>query len=113
VGRQWRLLTEQGVRTVGGYLGVYELREGSGEVIRIGYAGSRSLHGLGGELRERLAHAGPDIWFRFEITSAYLSRHQELLMQYKAVHARLPRDNPERPEQVGRLTVNFGQDARR
>jgi hypothetical protein len=95
----WQELDEQNVRSVGGNLGVYELRAGQADIIRIGYAGSRSLFGLRGELTAELAKVPAGTWFRYEVTSSYLSRYQELLMRYKAVHKALPRDNP--PERAG------------
>ena len=95
----WQELDEGNVRSVGGNLGVYELRAGQTEIVRIGYAGSRSLFGLRGELTAELAKAQAGTWFRCEVTSSYLSRYAELLMRFKAAHGALPRDNP--PERAG------------
>ncbi len=39
---RWRKLNASEVAAVGGYLGVYEVRDAGGEVLRIGYAGGRS-----------------------------------------------------------------------
>lgn len=100
----WRELTEESAAEVGGRLGVYELRSNNGEIIRIGYAGGRSRFGLRSELEERLAEYGPSTTcFRYEVTSAYLSRYRELLMVHVHDYQRLPRDNSDELQRLGRL----------
>ena len=85
-------LTAAQVATLGGHMGVYELADDNGEVLYIGYAGGRSQFGLRGniEARRQLTDAS---CFRVEITTAYLTRYQELLMVYVADHGRMPREN--------------------
>jgi hypothetical protein len=97
-------LTPEAVRALRGVLGVYELADESGRVVYVGYAGGRSLFGLRGELDRALAErrAGAT-QFRCEVTSAYLSRWQELLMLHAADHGALPAGNPE-PPRLGRLS---------
>ena len=103
--KPWRELTEAEIDRVGGELGVYQLADGEGRVIRIGYAGGRSLFGLRGELNDQRArHPGPTLRFRFEVTSQYLSRYEELLMIHKADYGALPRENAsEQDRRLGRL----------
>jgi hypothetical protein len=99
----WVALDESGVGAVGGYMGVYEIASPDGEVVKIGFAGGRSVFGLRGELQAELAE--PDrlgASFRCEITTAYLSRYKELLMVHVADHGALPMENAF--EDVGRLS---------
>jgi hypothetical protein len=74
-----------------------------GEIVFIGRADARTLFGLRSEIA-RQANAMPDArTFRFEVTTAYHTRHLELLMAYRADRARLPRHNAPMPT-LGRLS---------
>jgi hypothetical protein len=102
--KRWRALERSEVAELPAQLGVYQIAEPSGEVVRIGYAGGKSRFGLRGELeREAAERAGAGALFRCEVNMQYMSRYQELLMVHLADHGRLPRDNDERPERIGRL----------
>ncbi len=103
--KSWRVLNETEVSRLGGELGVYQLADEQGHVIRIGYAGGRSLFGLRGELKNELARQpGAQRRFRFEITSQYMSRYEELLMIHKADHGDLPEENiADRGRRIGRI----------
>ena len=72
----------------------------------IGFAGGRSVFGLRGELRRALRERRPrGASFRFEITTAYLSRYRELLMVHVADHGSLPGGNTLGDDlQLGRLS---------
>jgi hypothetical protein len=97
-------LTEEAVRRLPGQLGVFELAADDGEVRRIGYAGARQPFGVRSALEP---FVGRYPAFRWECTTAYLTRWQELLMVHKASHdGALPPDNPESPGQFGRLSVS-------
>ena len=75
-----------------------------GRVVRIGYAGGRSLFGLRGELGAALS-AGEAPRFRVEVTAQYLSRYEELLMVHKADFGDLPPGNAsEARRRIGRLS---------
>lgn len=100
--KPWAALTPEAARDVGGYLGVYELADASGDVVYIGYAGGASRFGLGGVLGEHAARGDAEL-FRYEVTSAYLSRHRELLMVHLADHGRLPAGNFDEQGHVGRV----------
>lgn len=87
-----------------GHMGVFELADDRDEVIYIGYAGGRSLFGLRGELGTCLRRSKATR-FRYEVTTAYLTRYQELLMVYQAEHSRLPKENREQElPNLGRLS---------
>ena len=104
--KPWTELTSENVGLLRGELGVYQIADDRGEVVFIGYAGGRSLFGLKGELEAALErYRGQKTRFRVEVTSQYLSRHEELLMIYKHDHGELPRDNhADRKRKIGRIT---------
>lgn len=103
--KPWRDLDKTEVARLGGELGVYQLSNTEGRIVRIGYAGGRSLFGLRGELMNELQrHGTAKFRFRLEITSQYLSRYEELLMIHKADFGELPVENAqEHGARVGRL----------
>jgi hypothetical protein len=102
--KPWLPLDSATVADLPGQLGVYQIAESEGEVVRIGYAGGKSRFGLRSELeRELRARAGRPARFRCEVNMQYMSRYQELLMTHLAEHGRLPRENPESPDRIGRL----------
>lgn len=100
--KPWVELTPETAAAVGGHMGVYELADADGTVVRIGYAGGSSRFGLRGVL-EAHAEAGDGARFRHEVTTAYLSRYRELLMVHLADHGSLPDANDEDPGALGRL----------
>ena len=79
--KQWSTLDQQTVDKLKGELGVYQLANQDKEVVYVGFAGSQSLFGLRGELQQQVEKAA---FFRTEITSAYRTRYQELLMVHYA-----------------------------
>ncbi len=102
--KPWRPLTAETVADLRGELGVYQLADDTGRVLRIGYAGGRSLFGLKGELGAALA-AGEAARFRVEVTAQYLSRYEELLMVHKADFGALPPGNAaDARRRLGRLS---------
>jgi hypothetical protein len=104
--KPWRSLDPETVAGLTGQLGVYQIAEPDGEIVRIGYAGGKSLFGLRGEIeRELTARGGRPALFRCEVNMQYTSRYQELLMIHLADHGRLPRDNHERADRIGRLRL--------
>jgi hypothetical protein len=107
--KPWRPLDAATVAGLPGQLGVYQIGDASGEVRYIGYAGGRSLFGLRGELQAQLEARDPEgkggLGFRVEVTTAYLTRHRELLMVHRADHGELPPDNRDHPPPgLGRLS---------
>lgn len=85
-----------------GHMGVFELTDAAGAVIYLGYAGGRSLFGLRGEIESAAGRLDAE-GFRYEVTTAYLTRFQELLMLHEARHGRLPAGNDPVPG-LGRLS---------
>ena len=104
--KPWEPLDDAHVSRLGGQLGVYEIASADDDtVLRVGYAGGRSLFGLRGELQRELDGRGVGAArFRVEITMAYLTRYKELLMVHLADHARLPPENDDDPARLGRLS---------
>lgn len=86
-------LPRAAVDTLPGHMGVYELGDRDGNVILVGYAGGHSRFGLRGEIEAAVAGRADAAWLRFEITTAYLTRYQELLMAHQADRGRLPAGN--------------------
>ncbi|HEY3798297.1 MAG TPA: hypothetical protein VGL58_08075 [Caulobacteraceae bacterium] len=101
--KPWRDLTAANVAALAGELGVYQLGDADGRVVRIGYAGGRTLFGLRSELQAALA-ASEAPRFRTEVTAQYLSRYEELLMVHVADFGELPRGNgADAKRKLGRL----------
>src|SRR5579885_471010 len=101
---EWQPLNVDSIAKAGGHMGVYQLSSPKGEVVFIGYAGGRSVFGLRGELSDRLAASGDrEMWFRYEVTTTYLSRYKEALMVHVADHGSVPAENDSN-EPLGRLS---------
>ena len=83
--------------------GVFELANEAGQVCYIGCAGGRSHFGLRGEVSASAQRIPEAFHFRVEVTTAYLTRHLELLMAHKADHGALPAHNEPMPR-LGRLS---------
>jgi hypothetical protein len=102
--KPWRELTAANVASLAGELGVYQLGDAQGRILRIGYAGGRTLFGLRSELEVALA-VGEAATFRTEVNAQYLSRYEELLMVHKADFGELPAGNgADARRRLGRLT---------
>lgn len=102
--KPWRDLNATNVAKLAGELGVYQLADAKERIVRIGYAGGRSLFGLRGDLEAALK-AGEASKFRTEVTSQYLSRYEELLMVHKADFGELPPGNSaDAKRRMGRLS---------
>jgi hypothetical protein len=102
--KPWIALTADAVRALPGQLGVFELADGEGRVLRIGYAGGHALFGLRSAVEEARQRHPAARRFRVEVTMQYQSRYRELLMLHKADHGALPEGNRDEPAQLGRLS---------
>ena len=102
ISQPWNDLTAEAAAAVPAQLGVYEIGDDDGTVVRIGYAGGREPFGMRSAL-ETERSAGIGTRFRCEMTHGYLSRWEELLMLHLAEHGRLPVGNGDRLHPVGRL----------
>ena len=101
--KPWLPIETGALEALPGQLGIFELADASGCVIFIGRADARSLFGLRSEVA-RHVRALPDATaFRYEVTTAYHTRHLELLMVHQADHAALPKYNEPMPS-LGRLS---------
>jgi len=101
--KPWRPIDSAALEALPGQLGVFELADANGEVVFIGCADARTLFGLRGEVAARAAAAPEARAFRIEVTTAYHTRHLELLMAFQADHGRLPIRNEPVPS-LGRLS---------
>lgn len=86
-----------------GQLGVFELADAAGRVQYIGCAGGRSRFGLRSEVPAAAERIPEACRFRVEVTMAYRTRHQELLMAHQADEGTLPPHNESQPR-LGRLS---------
>jgi hypothetical protein len=103
--KPWTELTAEAAARLPGQLGVYQIADPEGVVVRIGYAGGRSPFGLRSELQREAAARGPGHRFRVEINMQYTTRYQELLMLHQADTGALPRDNAaDPPPRLGHLS---------
>jgi hypothetical protein len=102
--KPWRDLSAANVAGLAAELGIYQLADAEGRIVRIGYAGGRTLFGLRSELEAALA-VGEAAKFRTEVNAQYLSRYEELLMVHKADFGELPAGNgADARRRLGRLS---------
>ena len=102
--KPWIALSPEAIRALPGQLGVFELADGEGRVLQIGYAGGRTLFGLRSAVDEAARRQRGAVRFRYEVNMQYLSRYQELLMLHKADHGALPDGNAGERMTLGRLS---------
>lgn len=102
--KPWTVLDEAAARALPGQLGVFQLDDGAGRVLHIGYAGGRSLFGLRSAVEAARRNHPAARRFRCEVTMQYLSRHRELLMLHVADHGELPEGNRNETMKLGRLS---------
>ncbi len=105
--KPWQPLSEEAIASLPAQLGVYQMADQQGEVLAIGFAGARHPFGIRTALAEeirRLTELGvTPMQYRYEFTSNYRSRWNELLMLYMAEFGELPVTQGERPSLIGRL----------
>lgn len=103
--KPWCPVTDRAVAALTGQLGVFELADADGQTVYIGCADARSLFGLRSAVADALRQLPRVQAFRVEVTTAYRTRHLELLMAYEADHGVLPRHNTRAETPVlGRLS---------
>jgi len=85
-----------------GHLGVFQLADANEAILYIGFAGAKSQFGLRGEVAAALERTPTAEKVRWEITTAYRTRHRELMMVHMADYDQLPSANPSIP--LGRLS---------
>jgi len=101
--KPWLAIDATALGRLPGQLGVFELADASGRVIFIGRADARSLFGLRSEVARHAGAIAAARWFRYEVTTAYHTRHLELLMAHRADFDALPEYNEPMPT-LGRLS---------
>jgi hypothetical protein len=102
-GKPWSPCEPSVLERLPGHMGAYELADADGTVLLIGYAGGRSRFGMRGEIAVAVERIPGAVRFRYEVTTAYLSRFQELLMVHQSDFGRLPSGNAPEPG-LGRLS---------
>jgi hypothetical protein len=108
--KPWRQIDPAALAALPGQLGVFELANAAGEVIHIGRADARTPFGLRGEVAARAAALPDARAFRVEVTTAYHTRHLELLMAFRADHGALPSSNAPMSS-LGRLSPGPAENA--
>ena len=101
--KPWLPIDAAALDALPGQLGIFELADASGRVIYIGRADARSLFGLRSEVARHARAIPAATAFRYEVTTAYHTRHLELLMVHQADYATLPKYNEPVPS-LGRLS---------
>ena len=102
--KPWIALTEESASALPGQLGVYQIADSSGRVLKVGFAGARSLFGLRSALTDEAQSRDAGHVFRVEVNTAYQTRWRELLMLHQTDHGELPPENlSDRPARLGRL----------
>jgi hypothetical protein len=100
--KPWVPIDAAALAALPGQLGVFEFGDANGRVIYIGRADARTLFGLRGESASRAESMSDARVFRHEVTTAYHTRHLELLMVHQADFGALPDHNAPMPT-LGRL----------
>jgi hypothetical protein len=99
--KPWLTLDSETVARLPGQLGVFQLGDGAGSVLYIGFAGGKSLFGLRSELEKRIGTAPQ---FRYEVNQQYQTRWRELLMLHQSAAGAVPEFNQREPlPRLGRL----------
>jgi hypothetical protein len=103
--KPWEPLSPENVASLSAQLGVFHVADDEGKVLTVGYAGARDLFGMRTALeREMERHGSAATHFRYEFTSNYMSRWDELLMLHLHDHGGLPPHQADEADRVGRLS---------
>ena len=102
--KPWQPLTADAIDALPGQLGVFHVGDSDGNILTVGYAGAREKFGIRTALqREVERHGAAATQFRFEFTSNYHSRWDELLMLHLLDFDALPEHQTAEANRVGRL----------
>jgi hypothetical protein len=88
--KPWRELSESELEDETTSTGVYEIADGQGRIVDIGYAGAGSRFGLREALGQCLAESDVRLRYRVEVNHNYLSRYRELLLVHRHDYGELP-----------------------
>ena len=107
LGKPWESLNPDTVASLPAQLGVYQIADDEGNILSIGCAGANYLFGMRSALEYEIElHGERATRFRFEFTSNYRSRWDELLMLHLYDNGRLPVHQRNEEGRVGRLSPN-------
>ena len=115
--KPWLDLASLDTGEIPGQLGVFQLASAEGVVLYIGYAGGNELFGLRSAIpaaveavTEAVASGASETpaLVRYELTSGYLSRWEELLMIHLHDAGERPPGNGPLDHPRGRLTPDLG-----
>ena len=96
--KAWTDLNAEAIASLPAQLGVYQVADSQGTVLSVGFAGARHLFGMRTALQEELnLHGDQATKFRFEFTSNYRSRWDELLMLHLYALSLIHISEPTRP----------------
>ncbi|MDE0874870.1 MAG: hypothetical protein OSA88_13500 [Acidimicrobiales bacterium] len=105
--KPWERLDSDSVSSLQAQLGVYQVADDDGNVLSVGYAGAKHPFGIRSALEHEIRlHGKKATLFRYEFTSNYRSRWDELLMLHLHDHGQLPDHQRDEEGRVGRLSPN-------
>ena len=103
--KPWLELNTAAIDALPGQMGVFHVADANRKILTIGFAGARDLFGIRTALeREVERHGSAAALFRYEFTSNYRSRWDELLMLHLHDHGALPPHQADEANRVGRLS---------
>ena len=103
--KSWETLDAETIASLPAQLGVYQVADEDENVLSVGYAGARHLFGIRSALDDELQFLGKKATkFRYEFTSNYRSRWDELLMLHLCDHGQLPGHQRDEERRIGRLS---------
>ena len=103
--KPWEILNPETIASLPAQLGVYQVADIRGDILSVGYAGARHLFGIRSALEDELQFHGQQASkFRYEFTSNYRSRWDELLMLHLCDHGQLPDHQRSEESRIGRLS---------
>ena len=103
--KSWETLNPETIASLLAQLGVYQVADDDCNVLSVGYAGARHPFGIRSALDDELQfHGNQATKFRYEFTSNYRSRWDELLMLHLCDHGQLPEHQRGEEHRIGRLS---------
>jgi hypothetical protein len=100
IDKSWQPFSNTDLKSIPGTVGVYELADANGQTVFIGRAGAIEPFGLRGAIARHFSseETNPVIQkdaraFRYQVTSQYMTRHQELLILHREEFGDVPAGN--------------------
>ena len=102
--KPWIAMTTEALARLPGQLGVYQIADAQGTILKIGFAGGKSLFGLRSSIQQEANVLGNRaVTFRYEVNMQYQTRYKELLMLHEAEYGDIPELNRDNRPRLGRL----------